>query len=229
MSFFGLFKSKQEKEMDKIKKKISTGVFPDGNQQIERETDEVSHLIGNKYPKDQMREVYIHIAFLFFIADKDRSEERIIMSTNIKMDSKIAEADILKIYDYVKNKFLKQQLGTEDQNELNESATVMFGGNIGCDTDEIPGGYGDFGYSATNPIPTKGIMGSNMYLSRLKPVYGDTNTEWKREDSCSVDNIENMIDEYKLSNSAGDCVATIYVSPYHSRNSEKAPNGFKLI
>jgi hypothetical protein len=37
-----------------------------------------------------------------------------------------------------------------------------------------------------------------------------------------------MIDEYKLSNVPADQVIKIYISPYHKRNSEKAPEGFEL-
>ena len=32
---------------------------------------------------------------------------------------------------------------------------------------KVPGAYGEFGYDATNPIPTKGIPGSIAYLAKL--------------------------------------------------------------
>lgn len=228
MSFFGLFKSKQEKEFKKLQKKIYFDIFPGGEKQIVKEAEDANHLVGDKYSKDQIRKVFLHIIFLFFIA-QDKSEERITGSTMIKMDGQIAKDDISVIYNYVKDRFLKQRLGTEDQNELDESSAVMFGGDNGCDSDEIPGGYGDFGYSVNNPIPTKGIMGSNTYLSKLKSSANNNRITSERAGSCSADNIENMIDEYKLFDESGENIATIFISPYHRRNSSKAPKGFELF
>jgi hypothetical protein len=101
MSFWGLFKPKPKTEMKKLLEKIHTGIFPGGNKQMNAEVDEVSHLIGDKYSRDQMSKLYNHMAGLFYIAE-DKSEERIVKSAMIKMDSKIAEEDIVKIYDYVK-------------------------------------------------------------------------------------------------------------------------------
>lgn len=227
MNLFGLFKSKQEKKVEKIKEEAFNKIFPGRNEQIEIEVDEVSNLIVDKYPRAQLAKVYIRVAYSFFLS-QDKREETVVQSVTAMMDGKNAKEDLLKIYGYVKNKFLRQQLGTEDPSELAESASAMFGGDVGCDSDEIPGGYGDFGYSASNPIPTNGIMGSNTYLSRLKPIDGNKEAIWERTGPCTSENIENVIDVYKLSNISGDCIATIYVSPYHRRNSEKAPNGFKL-
>ena len=227
MSFFGLFKSKQEKEMGKIQSKMYSNIFPGGHEQSDKEVREVYELLGSKYSKNQVAKSYIHMAGLFFVAE-DKSEERIVGSAMIRADGEIAKEDILKIYTYIKNKFLKQQLGAKDEDGLDEISKGVFGGDEGCDTDEIPGGHGDYGYSSTNPIPTKGVMGSNAYLSRLRPVNSDVETKWERTGSCSADNIENMIDEDKLSNTPADQVVNIYISPYHRRNSKKAPKGFEL-
>ena len=227
MSFFGLFKPKPKTEMKKLLEKIYARIFPGGSEQMNTEVDEVSHLVGDKYSKEQMNTLYNHIAGLFYIAD-DKSEERIIGSTMIKMDGQIAKEDISKIYDYVKYKFFRQQLGTDNQDKIDELSNVMFGGNIGYDSDEIPGGFGNFGYSITNPIPTKGINGSHVYLRKLKFLATGKEIKWGREGSYSSDNIENKIDKYKLFDISGDCIATIYISPYHRKNSSKAPEGFKL-
>lgn len=98
---------KQADEMDKIWAKIQTQIFPGGHKQTSSEIDEVSELLANKYPKKQIMQAYLHIVYLFFIAE-DKSVERIINSTNIKMDNTIAREDIIKIYNYVQNKFLQQ-------------------------------------------------------------------------------------------------------------------------
>ncbi|MDX9913501.1 MAG: hypothetical protein RBS77_02895 [Candidatus Moranbacteria bacterium] len=129
MSFLGLFKPRKEKEMDKIWAKIDNGVFPGGKKQMEKEVDEVSRLLGDKYPRAQLREAYVHIAFLFFIAE-DKSEERVVKSTMIKMDEKIAREDILKIYSYVENKFLmKRYLEAIDNLNLNKSSEGILNKN----------------------------------------------------------------------------------------------------
>ena len=33
---------------------------------------------------------------------------------------------------------------------------------------KVPGGFGEFGYSETNPIPVSGVMGEINYLARLR-------------------------------------------------------------
>lgn len=227
MSFFGLFKSKQETEIKKLRKKIYFDIFPGGENQIVKEAEEVNHLVGDKYSKDQIRKAYLHMTFIFFIAE-DRSEERIIGSSMINMGGQIAKEDALTIYGYVKNRFLRHQLKTENSEELQGFSDVMFGGDTGYNSDKIPGGFGNFGYSLTNPIPTKGINGSHVYLRKLKFLATGNEIKWKREGSYSSDNIENNIDKYKLFDISGDDIATIYISPYHRKNSDKAPDGFKL-
>jgi hypothetical protein len=227
MNLFGLFKSKQEKNVEKIKEEAFNKIFPGGDKQIDIEVDEISNLIGDKYPRAQLAKAYIRVAYSFFLS-QDKREETVVQSVRDMMNGKNAKEDFLKIYNYTKIKFLKQQFGTEDPSELEEFASRMFGGNVGCDSDEIPGGFGEFGYSVNNPIPTNGIMGSNTYLSRLKLISGNIESEWGRTGPRVAENIENVIDEYQLSSPSGERIAVIYISPYHRRNSEKAPNGFKL-
>lgn len=227
MNLFGLFKSKQEKNVEKIKEEAFNKIFPGGDKQIEFEIDEISNLVVDKYSRVQLGKVYFRVVYSFFLS-QDKSEETVVQGVTEMMDGKNAKEDFLKIYDYVKNKYLKQNLGIEDQAILDDLAGGIFGGSEGCDADEIPGSYGDYGFSPNNPIPTKGIAGSNVYLMKLRPIDVDQEVEWERTGTCTVDNIENVIDEYKISSTGGNVKATIYVSPYHRRNSEKAPKGFKL-
>lgn len=222
-----MFKSGQEKEADETKDEIFNMIFPGGKEQIEIEVDEISNLIESRYPRAQLGKVYFRIAYSFFLS-QDKSEEAVLGSVADLIDVKNEQDYFRIIYQYVKNKFLRQQLGTEDEGELVESASAMFGGSVGCDSDEIPGGYGDFGYTVNNPIPTNGIMGSNIYLSKLKLKSGNIEAEWKRTGPRLAENIENVIDEYQLISSSGECVAVIYISPYHKKNSERAPDGFSL-
>ena len=167
------------------------------------------------------------MAILFFL-DRDNNKERVIKDTMRIADNKITRDDLLKIYTYVRNKSVKQLLGKEKGNMLEGMFNGIFGGNEGCDLDEIPGSFGDYGYSLTNPIPTKGIFGSEIYLDRLKSSKEGTKIKWERIGSFSSDNIEHPIDGYKLFNTSEDFIATIYISHYHQKNSNKAPDGFEL-
>jgi len=98
----------------------------------------------------------------------------------------------------------------------------------GCDTDEIPSGHGTFGYAATNPIPTKTVFGSTSYLARLRSSDG-AKVVYEREGSLSSPVSPHPIDAYAISHPVGRRLATLYLSPYHKRNSEKAPRGFTLL
>ena len=94
------------------------------------------------------------------------------------------------------------------------------------DADQIPGGYGPFGLCATNPVPTHSVAGSSAYLENLRtgdgrPIRG------RRTGSTSAKDVTNgMIDIYQITTD-DQMVATIYLCPYHRRNSAKAPDGFR--
>ena len=97
----------------------------------------------------------------------------------------------------------------------------------GVDTDDIPKAYGPFGLCKTNPIPTKSVVGSNAYLESLRTKDGRRVTASRMGSTSAADVTSGMIDIYQLS-ADGHAVATIYVCPYHKRNSGKAPAGFHL-
>ncbi|MDP6630922.1 MAG: hypothetical protein QGH29_08105 [Kiritimatiellia bacterium] len=98
----------------------------------------------------------------------------------------------------------------------------------GCDTDEIPGGHGEFGHDLSNPIPVKTIFGSMAYLARLQTADGDE-IEYQRIGSCSSPVSDNPVDSYAISDMHGDQLGTLYLSPYHKRNSAKTPKGFAFV
>lgn len=98
----------------------------------------------------------------------------------------------------------------------------------GCETDEIPGGYGEFGHEVTNPIPTKTVFGSTSYLARLRTLNG-AKVLYERRCSTSSPVSNHPVDEYGILHPDGHQLAILYLSPYHKRNSEKAPRGFRLL
>lgn len=98
----------------------------------------------------------------------------------------------------------------------------------GCDTDEIPGGNGEFGWDASNPIPTNTPIGSTSYLARLR--YSDgAKVVYERSGSTYSDVNTKPIDIYAISHPNGQALTTLYISPYNKRNSAKAPCGFSLL
>ncbi len=97
----------------------------------------------------------------------------------------------------------------------------------GVNTDDIPKAYGPFGLCKTNPIPTKSVVGSNVYLESLRTKDGRRVTASRIGSTGAEDVTSGMIDIYQLS-ADGQPAATIYVCPYHKRNSAKAPDGFYL-
>lgn len=98
----------------------------------------------------------------------------------------------------------------------------------GVDTDDIPKGYGPFGLCKTNPVPTRGAPGSNYYISRLRTTDGSPIESSRMGSTSAKDVTSGMIDMYKIC-SRGVNLATIYICPYHKKNSERAPEGYRLV
>lgn len=97
----------------------------------------------------------------------------------------------------------------------------------GVDTDDIPTAYGPFGLCKTNPIPTRGVSGSNEYLSQLFTADGRSIVSYRIGSTDAQDVTSGMIDMYAIS-ADGSTLATIYLCPYHKKNSAKAPDGFRF-
>ena len=98
----------------------------------------------------------------------------------------------------------------------------------GVETDDIPKGYGPFGLCKTNPVPTSGVPGSMEYLARLRTQDGRPIESSRRGSTSAEDVTSGMIDIYNI-NSGGVNLGTIYLCPYHRKNSSKAPDGFRLV
>ena len=96
----------------------------------------------------------------------------------------------------------------------------------GTDADEMPSGYGEFGYEATNPIPVHTVYGNAAYLDRLWTSRG-IQVEYLRLGSTRAQNIDGLIDKYEIK-VGGAPVATLFICPYNRKNSERAPRGFQL-
>ena len=95
----------------------------------------------------------------------------------------------------------------------------------GCDAVELPGVFGEYGLSPSNPIPTKTILGSTSYLERLRTPDGEK-VLFERIGSFPSEVTAQPVDGYAIKNPSGVELATLYLSPYQKRNSGKIPRGF---
>lgn len=93
------------------------------------------------------------------------------------------------------------------------------------DQDEIPGAKGRFGYDIRNPIPIHGVPNSKIYLDKLRQWDGQP-INFQREGSTSHESINFPIDQYLILSLDEDELCRIYISPYHKKCSEKAPDQF---
>ena len=98
----------------------------------------------------------------------------------------------------------------------------------GVDTDVIPGGLGEFGLVSSNPIPCKTVFGGITYLAQLR-AHDGSEIIYERAGSVQSDISSHPVDVYEISLPDGQKLETIYISPYHKRNSGKAPSGFTLL
>ena len=113
----------------------------------------------------------------------------------------------------------------QEQKDLFDAMSALC--EDGTDADEIPSGTGKFGLTSTNPIPCKTVFGSTAYLSRLRAPDG-TKVVHQRLGSTHSPVSPNPIDIYEIAHQTERALATLYISPYQRRNSEKAPLGFML-
>ena len=108
---------------------------------------------------------------------------------------------------------------------LSEALTRMY--QAAGDPDEIPGGLGEFGHAPGNPIPTQSPIDSTRYLARLRLPSGER-VHCKQTGSLASNLHRRLIDRFEISSLQGVRLATLYLSHYYDRTSEKAPNGFLL-
>jgi hypothetical protein len=108
-----------------------------------------------------------------------------------------------------------------------ESTMDIYINTEGTDQDEIPNGIGEFGHSKTNAIPTHKVAGSYQYLNNLK-TKNNKAIQYSRVGSLVLPYSKFPIDEYDIFENDKK-IATIYISAYHKKNSNKAPKGFSII
>ena len=112
MKFFGMFKSKEEKEQkrkhDKLFNRLFNRIYPNGSDQIAKDVEYIYYLLDEKYPKDLLEKTYMHMNSLYYLSD-DKDEQLIIGSEMINSDNKIDKDDLERIIKYIKYNYLNRQ------------------------------------------------------------------------------------------------------------------------
>lgn len=233
MGFFGLFKSKQEREMDAAMRVVGERVFPGGEKDIIRDCERVDAITGGKIPPEKLRGFVAGCKTLVHLSESD-DEARFVNSFLQRAAGGISEREAYDMYVYFAGEaryydLIKLQ-AKRNGADLSVLGDALFGDmpwiySAGVRTDEIPGGYGEYGLVATNPIPTVSILGSNRYLGMLR--FEGHPVEASRFGSTSSEVTPGPVDRYMLT-VAGSAVGSVFICPYHKRNSQKAPKGFTL-
>lgn len=102
---------------------------------------------------------------------------------------------------------------------------ALFGSDTGRRLDEMPGGVGEFGLEASNPIPVQGIAMIKVYLGFVAtPDY--QRIKFERVHSIEDAKMPGLTDEYDIFDQSGKLLTKLYVNAYAKGTSERAPQGF---
>lgn len=103
MNLFSLFKRQKPKLSGKAEetiRKIAIVSFPGGEKQISAETDQLFSLLDGKLSKPEVRHLLCRTKALLVTAS-DRSEERVIASTLLKLDGKLSREECKLAYKFI--------------------------------------------------------------------------------------------------------------------------------
>ncbi len=224
MGFFDLFKSKKVTVPPALEA-FDKQLFPGGQPEKDKGGHDLHSLLKGVITFEDCRRVFVKAKVRFSLqSEKDPDA----VMDGIRRDSNglLGESEVVKVFIYVA--LGKKVEDAEEAKALLEILKMGFGrSNEGVDADVIPMGFGEFGLEVTNPIPVRGIISNEVYLSRLRLPDGSAVT-WKRIGSFEVKNIEKQIDGYRVYGKDGQELATLYLSPYNRRISGKSPKGFVL-
>jgi hypothetical protein len=233
MGFFDLFKKKESIPLEAEMRKVLATVFPDGDVDIDRDIQRIGNLTNGKLPHAELRGFVTSCKVLTAINDS-YDDEGFITSFLLRSKNRLTPSEARDVYVYLAGEsmaraklslMVKKNSGalTEDMSKHLEELALTWA--YGTTSDAIPGGRGEFGLTVDNPIPTVCVKGSNVYLSRLR--YLGRQIESNRRGSAGSSVTKGKVDIYQISQN-GTVVGTIYICPYHRKDSKRAPKGFTL-
>jgi hypothetical protein len=134
------------------------------------------------------------------------------------------------------NDLAQQKLEAIDDSELSSASLNKVLGDFHLEMvdtvspkdDMMPGAYGEFGRTKTNPIPVNGIHSISIYLENLSRKDGVDFT-WDRLGSTPSDNISGIIDIYEIYDEDKVSIDTLYICAYSSKTTNLVPSGYNKI
>ena len=233
MGFFDIFQQPKS-EFDALEEEWAKRLFPGGDQELLFRADVVVRLSNGKLTvKDAARlcgmlKSRIHLASDLFDGRTNVGLNATKLVEHVKVDSRqqLSTTEAAAIAFYLV--FDQVDSGVETYALLHARLESAFGSDsVGCDQDEIPGGLGEFGLEATNPIPVRGIRSNAIYLDCLRTSDGQK-VNYINTGSGSVPNIVGSVYEYEVRQ--GDRpLCKLYFAPYNRRISQRPPRGFSLL
>lgn len=218
------FGGKEKTSVEKIRSDINKKLFPKGLGQIEEETRFLCSLLRKHYSFEDVKRSFLYISSMLFFA-QDKSQEGIVACALNHPQNRIDKESIILIYQFVAQKALSKNSVIVESGVQTLLGYINGDFNEGCISNVIPGGYGDYGLAKTNPIPVKGILANEAYLSKLRTFKGEE-LNWERLGSTRASNIEHPIDIYSMTTRNGVKMGNIYISSYQNHTSTKAPMRF---
>ena len=220
MGLFDFLKPKQT-EVPKELGELYKHIFSGGQKQIENGAREIMELSKGKLDLKESINIFTKARMKMSSDLSDYEYVKEIITDSGNKLTYLEAASIFKFVVFVETK-------REKEPGIMEYLVAGFATNTdGIDADELPNGRGEFGYDANNPIPVKGIITNEFYLSQIRTNAGEE-IKWERIGSFHTDACNYPVDAYNIFNLSGKNIATLYISPYHKRISNKATVDFYL-
>lgn len=225
MGLFDFLKKKNTfderiKKMPPAFQEAFKSLFPNGGEDHQRQVKELNAHFNNKYSTQEIDNNLIFVLSGYLITGSFTTKEHAINSVLNRKEQKLSKDDAEFLHDYA----LQNHPKLAARLDIAKIEEMM--GSDGCDSDTIPGGYGSFGYTESNPIPTKGVTGIYDYLSRLYDSEYDK-VKYSRLGTTNSPVSHHPIDIFQVTCSRGNI--KIYFSGYHKRTSQLAPTGLILV
>lgn len=243
---FGIFKKKSNSYKDNVcevfknfKPQIASSLFPNGKEQAEEVVFSIAVILDLDLKRCNVeicREILdMYIGLKIRISTGTHSHDFMIATLRVNHSEYIlTEEQALQIYAFsLLNKknpefVLKDEASFEMLFVIAKEISSMIektkeNGEIQYKNENDL----EYGLVQEKPIYTKGISGSNKYLSLLRDLNGKK-LIWKRRGSIIIETINGPIDIYDSELETGDIYKTIYINMYGTQQPNKAPQGFSL-
>jgi hypothetical protein len=211
-------------------------MFPAGAEDLDRDCARIDSITKGKIPSEKLASFVAACKFDVHFSEQCYEDRYIpnFMASAVQIGGEISESEAYDIYvylegearfynsKYVANKAKDNTLDASGHSKVDMTPQIYAAGTR---SDEIPGGYGEYGLCETNPVPTVSVRCSDHYLSRLR--YNGQPVQANRVGSTLASVTLGAIDIYELS-SDGQEIGRVYLCPYHKLTSRQAPKGFTL-